>query len=168
VIHLRTSILISGLLLALLLVTALPATASESDGKPEASPQSINVNAGDTFDLEVPIQAWADSNYTVTFLERTRFSFPGSTSVTHRMESSDSILFKVPCNVDEDAPDGEYRMAFEVSWKVGDEEKKVFDEVEIVVGEGTGDGLTCDSAIMVAAPAVLAFSLLVVQRRRYS
>ena len=162
----RTTTIIAGILLALMMTSPMAVLGSESDGKPEATPQSINVNAGDSFELEVPIQAWADSNHTVTFIERTRFSFPGSTATTHEMASSDAILFKVPCSVDEDTPDGNYRMAFEVTWKVGDEEKKVFGEVEIVVGEGTGDS-TCSSAIMVAAPAVLAFSLLIVQRRRY-
>ncbi|NIP34816.1 MAG: hypothetical protein GWN18_07725, partial [Thermoplasmata archaeon] len=109
---------------------------------------------------------WATSNYTVTFLERTRFSFPAALNKTHYMESSDAILFKVPCQVNEDTPDGEYRVAFEISWDVDGDTNKVFGEVEVVVGEGTGDGLTCDSAIMVAGPAVLAFSVLMVQRRR--
>jgi len=164
---LKANAIIAGLLLAILLTTPMAAMGSEADGKPEPSPQPITVNAGDTFDLEVPIQAWADSNYTVTFLERTRFSFPGARSKTHEMVSSDAILFKVPCVVDTDTPDGEYRMAFEISWDADGQPKKVFGEVEIVVGEGTGDGLDCASAIVVAAPAVLAFSLLIVQRKRY-
>ncbi len=148
---------------------AVPATvmASEADGKPEASPQPISVNAGEAFDLEVPLQAWADSNYTVAFMERTRFSFPGPLSQTHYMESSDAILFKVPCRVEDDTPDGEYRVAFEVAWEVGGETEKVFGEVEVVVGEGTGDGLTCNSMILVSSASVLAFSLLMVQRRRW-
>jgi hypothetical protein len=154
-------------MLALLIIAPLGVLGSESDGKPVTSPQSITVSAGDTFDLEVPVQAWADSNYTVTFMERTRFSFPGNRSQTHQMSSSDAILFRVSCLVDEETPDGEYRMAFEVTWKVGEEDKKVFDEIEIVVGEGTG-GNDCSSVIMVAGPSVLAFSLLIVQRRRYS
>jgi hypothetical protein len=165
-ITLRTTAIVATLLLAILLTVPLSVLGSESDGKPEASPQPINVNAGETFDLEVPVQAWADSNYTVTFMERTRFSFPGSRSQTHQMASSDAILFKVPCQVAEDTPDGEYRMAFEVAWNVGEEERKVFGEIEIVVGEGTGDS-TCSSVVMVAGPAVLAFSVLIVQRRRY-
>lgn len=163
----RTDIIILWLLLAMLLVLPMTTIANENDGKPVASPQTIGVNAGDPFDLEVPIQAWAHSNYTITFLERTRFSFPGSLAVTHEMFSSDAILFKVPCQVADDAPDGVYRMAFEITWAVDDQERKVFGEVEIEVGEGTGDGLTCNSMVMVAAPAVLAFSLLIVQRRRY-
>ncbi|MCK5254228.1 MAG: hypothetical protein KAQ96_14815 [Thermoplasmata archaeon] len=165
-ITLRTTTILAVILLALMLTSPMAVLGSESDGKPVATTQSINVNAGDSFELEVPIQAWTDSNHTVTFKVRTRFSFPGSTATTHEMVSSDAILFKVPCSVDEDTPDGDYRMAFEITWKVGDEEKKVFDELEIVVGEGTGDS-NCDTAIMVAAPAVLAFSLLIVQRRRY-
>lgn len=166
-IPLRTNAIILGLLLAMLLVAPMTAIADEGDGKPVASPQTITVNAGDAFDLEVPIQAWAHSNYTVSFLERTRFSFPGSLSVAHEMFSSDAILFKVPCQVEDDAPDGVYRMAYEVTWNVDDVEQKVFGEVEIQVGEGTGDGLACNSMVMVAGPAVLAFSLLIVQRRRY-
>jgi hypothetical protein len=145
----------------------MAASGNEADGKPEASPQPIETAAGETFDLEVPIQAWADSNYTVTFLERTRFSFPGSTSQTYQMASSDAILFKVSCVVEDGTPDGEYRMAYEISWTVGVETEKVFGEIEIVVGEGTGEGLDCTSVVMVAGPAVLAFSLLIVQRRRY-
>jgi len=164
---LRTNAIIAGLLLAILLTSPLMVLGSEADGKPEPSPQAITVNAGDTFDLEVPLQAWADANYTVTFIERTRFSFPGVKSQTHYMVASDAILFKVPCEVEADAPDGEYRMAFEISWDAVGQTKKVFGEVEIVVGEGTGDGFNCFSTIVVAAPAVLAFSLLIVQRRRY-
>ncbi len=154
------------LLISMLVTIPMAALGSETDGRPEASPQPISVNAGERFELEVPVQAWATSNYTVTFMERTRFAFPGSLSQTYYMESSDAILFKVPCQVDEDTPDGEYRVAFEISWDVDGETKKVFGEVEVVVGEGTGDGLTCGSAFMVAGPAVLAFSLLMVQSRR--
>ncbi|UCC93330.1 MAG: hypothetical protein JSW25_01265 [Thermoplasmata archaeon] len=153
-------------MLAILLTLPMTVLGSESDGKPEASPQPISVNAGDSFELEVPIQAWADSNYTVTFMERTRFSFPGDRSKTHHMAVSDAILFKVPCSVDEDTPDGEYKVAFEISWNVDGTDKKVFGEVEVVVGEGTGD-VTCNTMIMLVAPAILAFSLLIVQRRRY-
>jgi hypothetical protein len=154
------------LLMGLLLAVPISVAGSESDGKPEASPQPISVNAGETFDLEVPLQAWADSNYTVTFMERTRFTFPGSLYQTYYMESSDAILFKVPCRVADDAPDGEYRLAFEVAWEVNNDTKKLFGEVEVVVGEGTGDGLTCNSMIMVASTCVVALPLLMVQRRR--
>ena len=163
--HRRNAAVVAVLLVALFV---LPVTAigSEADGKPVASPQSITVNAGDAFDLEVPLQAWANSNYTVTFMERTRFSFPDDTSQTHYMEASDAILFKVPCQVADDTPDGEYRVAFQVSWDPGTGTQKIFGEVEVVVGEGTGDGLNCDSVMMVAGPSVLAFSLLIVQRRR--
>jgi hypothetical protein len=162
---------IKNALAALLLIVALIASAaavagSEADGKPEPSPQSITVNPGEAFELEVPVQAWADSNYTVTFMERTRFSFPGERSKTYFMESSDAILFKVPCQVDGDTPDGEYKFAFEVAWQVGNETEKVFGELEVVVGEGTGDPFACESILMVAAPSVLAFSLLMVHRRR--
>ncbi len=166
-ISLRKSAIVATLLLIGMLTTSMAVSGSEADGKPEASPQPITVNAGETFDLEVPVQAWAPANYTVTFIDRTRFSFPGSTSQTFRMETSDAILFKVPCQVEEDTPDGEYRMAFEVSWNDGNGTRKVFGEVEIVVGEGTGDPLTCTSILVVGASSVLAFSLLMVQRRRY-
>jgi hypothetical protein len=162
---LRTNAVLAVLSMVLLLAVPAAVTASEADGKPEASPQALSVNAGDTFDLEVPVQAWADSNYTVTFMERTRFSFPGPLSQTHYMEASDAILFKVQSRVADDTPDGEYRVAFELAWEVGGDTEKVFGEVEVVVGEGTGDGLTCNSAIMVAAASVLAFSMLIVQRR---
>lgn len=164
---LRTNAVLAVLLLVLLIAVPAAVTASEADGKPEASPQPLSVNAGETFNLEVPLQAWADSNYTVTFMERTRFTFPGSPSETYYMENSDAILFKVPCRVADDVPDGEYRVAFEVAWDVNNDTKKVFGEVEVVVGEGTGDGLTCNTAIMVTAASVLAFSMLIVQRRRY-
>jgi hypothetical protein len=162
----RKNAIITALLLAILLTTPMAALGSEADGKPEPSPQSITVSAGDTFDLEVPVQAWADANYTVTFIERTRFSFPGARSQTYAMVSSDAILFKVPCEVGPDTPDGEYRIAFEISWEAAGQPRKVFGEVEVVVGEGTGGDL-CSTSILVAGPAVLAFSLLIVQRKRY-
>ncbi len=156
--------------LVLLLLVSVPAAAmaSQSDGKPVPSPQDITVNAGESFELEVPVQAWATGNYTVTFMERTRFSFPGTMSKTHEMESGDAILFKVPCRVDDGTPDGEYQMAFEVKWDASGVDKKLFDEITIVVGEGTGDQNICASMVMVAAPAVLAFSMLIVQRRRWA
>jgi hypothetical protein len=162
----RTNALVALLLVLALLASAAAAAGSEADGKPEPSPQSISVNPGEAFELEVPVQAWADSNYTVTFMERTRFTFPGDRSQTYFMESSDAILFKVPCRVDDDAPDGNYKFAFEVAWQEDDETEKVFGELEVVVGEGAGDPLTCESILMVAAPSVLAFSLLMVHRRR--
>ena len=68
--------------------------------------------------------------------------------------------------IDNKHPDGEYRVAFEVAWEAAGETEKVFGEVEVVVGEGTGGDLTCNSMVMVAAASVLAFSLLMVQRRR--
>jgi hypothetical protein len=162
----RTSAIAALLLVAALLASAAAAVGSQADGRPEPSPQSISVTPGESFDLEVPVQAWADSNYTLTFLERTRFTFPGERSQTYFMESSDAILFKVPCRVDDDTPDGNYNFAFEVSWDAGGGTEKVFGELEVVVGEGAGDPLSCESILVVAAPSVLAFSLLVVHRRR--
>jgi hypothetical protein len=162
----RTNALVAMLLVLTLVASASFTAGSEADGKPEPSPQSITVNAGEAFELEVPVQAWADSNYTLTFMERTRFSFPGERSKTYFMESSDAILFKVPCKVDDDTPDGEYKFAFEVAWQVGNDTRKIFGEAEVVVGEGTGDPFACESILMVAAPSVLAFSLLMVHRRR--
>lgn len=162
----RTRVALAALLISVLVAVPGATLASEADGRPVASPQPMSVNPGDAFELEVPVQAWTSANHTVTFIERTRFTFPGPLSQTHFMEPSDAILFKVPCRVDDDTPDGEYRVAFEVSWDAGGETRKAFGEVEVVVGEGTGDDLNCDSAMVVAGPAVLAFSLLVVQRRR--
>jgi len=162
----RTGAVLAALLVAGLLVVPAATLASQSDGKPVPSPQDITVNAGDRFELEVPVQAWATGNYTVTFMERTRFSFPGERSQAHSMESGDAILFKVPCQVEDGTPDGEYQMAFEVKWDASGADQKIFDEITIVVGEGTGDVSICNTMVLVAAPAVLAFSLLLVQRRR--
>jgi len=164
----RMGAVLATVVVLVLLVMPAAALASQSDGKPVPSPQDITVSPGDRFELEVPVQAWADGNYTVTFLERTRFSFPGERFQTYSMESGDAILFKVPCQVEDGTPDGEYQMAFEVKWNASGVDQKIFDEITIVVGEGTGDVSICNTMVMVAAPAVLAFSLLIVQRRRYA
>jgi hypothetical protein len=149
----------------MLLTVPLATVGDEADGKPVATPQSINVEAGDAFDLELPVQAWTDANHTVRFLDRTRFTFPGSMSQTHTMVSGDAILFKVACRVDDDTPDGDFPVAFEISWDDNGTERKTYGEVKVVVGEGAGNGNICTSIMMVAAPAVLAFSVLIVQRR---
>ncbi len=155
------------LLLALLVSSAASnVLADEVDRKPEITPHEAEVAPGDTFNLEVSVQAWANSTYTVTFADRTRFSYPGVRSQTHDMTESDAILFKVPCTVDSDTPDGDFFIAFKVSWEDNGTAQEVETQVKVIVGEGAGTGdSVCTTSVMVASAALLAFPLLVVGRR---
>jgi hypothetical protein len=149
-----------------LCLAPIAAMGVESDGKPVITPQPVSVNAGDTFDLEVSIQAWADANYTVTFQNRSRFSFPGPRNETQSMTTGDAILFRVGCEVEDGAPDGDFPLAFKVTWEVNGTEYSEEGELRVTVGEGAGtDEFPCESMAMVATVSVLAFSMLMVSQR---
>ena len=157
----------AALLLILLLSMAGPVLGDQTDGRPVLTSHEASVQPGDTFDLEVTVEAWTNATYTVTFAERTRFTFPGSLSKSHDMTTSDAILFKVPCKVDDDAPDGDFLVEYNVTWSVNGTTHGVPNHLKVVVGEGAGTGQDiCSSSVMVVAPAVIAFSLLLVGRKR--
>jgi hypothetical protein len=138
----------------------------ETDGKPVLTNHPIEVKPGDTFDLELSVQAWVNSSYTVTFSERTRFSFPGAMAQTHVMTAGDAILFKVSCAADDDAPDGDFPVAFKLTWDDNGTAEEENGEVMVVVGEGAGTTDSfCTSSIMVVTSAIIAFSLLIVRQR---
>jgi hypothetical protein len=154
------------LLILMLIVTPLTAFADEIDGKPVITPERAPVDPGDTFDLEVSVQAWEDANYTVTFANRTRFTFPGALNQTHTLAKGDAILFKVQCVVDDDAPDGDFRVSFKVTWEVNGTMEEEEGEVLVVVGEGAGTSDPCASILLVAPLTIVTFSVLIVRSRR--
>jgi len=138
----------------------------ETDGKPVLTIQPIKVEPDDTFDLELSVQSWVNSSYTVTFAERTRFSFPGARAQTQVMTAGDAILFKVQCKVADDAPDGDFPIAFKLTWDDNGTAQEEEGEVIVVVGEGAGTTDSfCSSSIMIVSPAIIAFSLLIVRQR---
>jgi len=156
---------------ALLLVTMLFAAAptvfgTETDGKPVLTNHPLEVQPGDSFDLELSVQAWENSSYTVTFAERTRFTFPGARAQTHVMTEGDAILFKVQCAVDDDAPDGDFPVSFKLTWEANGTAQEEVGDVMVVVGDGAGTTDSfCTSSIMIVASAVIAFSLLIVRQQ---
>jgi hypothetical protein len=163
---LRTITVIAGLLVLIIAFTPLAALGDEVDGKPEITPQMAQVNAGDSFDLEVSVLAWADGNYTVTFQERSRFTFPGIKSETQTMASGDAILFQVRCEVDSGTPDGDFPIDYIVSWDVNGTVDQLEGQVEVKVGEGAGSDSPCESIILLAPVAVVSFGVLLVGNRR--
>ena len=104
--------IVAMLLVSMLFAAAPTVIGSETDGKPVLTHHPIEVKPGDTFDLELSVQAWANSSYTVTFAERTRFTFPGARAQTQVMTAGDAILFMVLCVVADEAPDGDVPVAF--------------------------------------------------------
>lgn len=158
--------IVAMLLVSMLFAAAPTVIGSETDGKPVLTHHPIEVKPGDTFDLELSVQVWVNSSYTVTFAERTRFTFPGAREQTHVMTEGDAILFKVQCEVDSDAPDGDFPIAFKLTWEDNGTAEEEIGEVVVVVGEGAGTtDSTCTSSIIVVVPAIIAFSLLIVMQR---
>ncbi len=154
------------LLVSLLFAAAPTVIGDETDGQPVLTHHPIEVEPGVTFDLELSVQAWVNSSYTVTFAERTRFTFPGARVQTQVMTAGDAILFKVQCEVESDAPDGDFPIAFKLTWEDNGTAEEQEGEVIVVVGEGAGTSdSTCTSSIIVVAPAIIAFSLLIVRQR---
>ena len=154
------------LLVSLLFAAAPTVIGDETYGQPVLTHHPIDVESGVTFDLELSVQAWVNSSYTVTFAERTRFTFPGARTQTQVMTAGDAILFKVQCEVDSDAPDGDFPIAFKLTWEDNGTAEEQVGEVIVVVGEGAGTtDSTCTSSIIVVAPAIIAFSLLIVRQR---
>lgn len=154
------------LLVSMLFAAAPTVLGSETDGKPMLTHHPIEVAPGATFDLELSVQVWVNSSYTVTFADRTRFTFPGARAETHVMTEGDAILFKVQCEVDSDAPDGDFPIAFKLIWEDNGTAEEEIGEIIVVVGEGAGTtDSTCSTSIMIAASSVIAFSLLIVRQR---
>ncbi len=154
------------LLVSMLFAAAPTVIGSETDGKPVLTHHPIEVAPGTTFDLELSVQVWVNSSYTVTFADRTRFTFPGARAETHVMTEGDAILFKVQCEVDSDAPDGDFPIAFKLTWEDNGTAEEENGEVMVVVGEGAGTtDSTCTTSIMIVASSVIAFSLLIVRQR---
>ncbi len=165
-IFLRTTVIIAILLVSMLFAAAPTVIGDETDGKPVLTHDPIEVEPDDTFDLELSIQAWVNSSYTVTFAERTRFTFPGARAQTQVMTAGDAILFKVQCKAESDAPDGDFPVAFKVNWEDNGTAQEEEGEVIVVVGEGAGTTDSfCSSSLMIIAPAIIAFPLLIVRQR---
>jgi hypothetical protein len=162
----RTLKLVAALLALLLAIVPFTATADETDGLPEITPQPVETDPGQEFNLDVSVRAWVNSTYTVTFQDRDRFNFTGPRNETHSMTAGDAILFRVVCIADEDTPNGDFSIAFKVEWDDNGTAREQEGSVSVRVGEGSGTGDIC-TGVMVAAPlSVLAFSLMIVGTRR--
>jgi hypothetical protein len=162
----RPTPIVALLLVSMLFAAAPTVIGTETDGKPVLTIHPIEVAQGATFDLELSVQAFVNSSYTVTFAERTRFTFPGVRTQTHVMTEGDAILFKVQCAVDDDAPDGDFPVAFKLTWEDNGTAQEENGEIVVVVGEGAGTTDSfCTSSIMIVASAIIAFSLLIVRQR---
>ena len=169
--NLRTVATVTGILALLLVFSSFAAMGTEEDGQPVITPHPVTVEAGASFDLEVSVQAWANSSYTVTFENRTRFSFPGARLETQVMAIGDAILFKVRSTTEADTPDGDFPLAFKLTWTEANVTKTIEANVTVVVGEGAGtDNSPCESMVMVGSVSVLAVAMAVgggrVGRRR--
>ena len=150
----------------LVVLAPISALADSADGQPELTPQPVSVDAGTEFDLEVSVEAWVDSRYTLTFANRTRFRFPGPRFETHEMISSDAILFRVRCSVESDAPDGDFPIAFKLTWTDNNATREIESNVTVTVGEGSGtDSFPCEAMVMVGSVSMLAFTVAIVGNR---
>ncbi len=148
-------------LLGLLLAST---AASAEDGAPDVTAQPAQVDAGDTFDLEVSVRAHANGSYRVTFDPRQYFSFPGIDFQEVMMVPDDTHIFRVPCRAAVATPDDEYVMLFNLTWTVNATERKVPGTLTITVGQGNGEDM-CTSSVMVGCAAVAAPVALVRTRR---
>jgi hypothetical protein len=158
----RTLKLAAALVTLLLVVSPLAVLGDEADGLPELTPQPVETDAGQEFNLDVSVRAWVNSTYTVTFQERDRFNFNGPRSETQDMLAGDAILFRVVCRAEEGTPNGDFSISFKVTWDDNGTAREQEGTVSVRVGEGSGTGDIC-TGIMVAAPvSLLAFSLLMV------
>jgi hypothetical protein len=151
--------------LALLALLVAPAPTSADDGVPEVTAQPAQVDAGETFDLEVSVHANANGTYRVAFDARQYFSFPGAGFQEVMMVPDDTHIFRVPCRVAMAAPDDEYVMLFNLTWTVNGTERKVPGTLTVTVGQGE-DGEVCTTSVMLACAAAVAPLALVRSRRR--
>ena len=78
------------------------------------------------------------------------------------MASGDAILFQVGCAADADTPDGDFPIAFKLTWTEANATKDIESNVTVVVGQGAGtDNFPCESMVMVGSVSVLAFVMAV-------
>ena len=162
----RTLKLIAAMLALLLAIAPLAVSGDEADGLPEITPQPVETDPGQEFNLDVSLRAWVNSTYTVTFQDRDRFNFTGERHETHAMTAGDAILFRVVCLVEEDTPNGDFSISFKVTWDDNGTAREMEGTVQVRVGEGAGTDDICTGAMVAAPISVLAFSLLMVGTRR--
>ena len=164
----RVKYLLICFLALLLIIVQMSNVAGLKPGEPSLTPKDVNVDPGDDFDLKVGVLAHANGTYVVRFFSKERFSFPDLNFKEHNISKGDAVLFEVPCMVDDDAPDGNYNITFEVSWEYNDTDYSITDSLRVTVGEGAEDdgSVSCESAIIIAGVSVLAFLVLVIKRRK--
>lgn len=155
-------------LLGMVLILMPMCTLGQGPNAPIVSPKDADVDPGDVFDLKVSVTAKVNGTYRVTFDERSRFSFPGNRSQEHELTKGDAILFKVPCKVDDGAPDGDFNISFTVTWEYNGTPYEHTDTLRITVGEGADvNENPCESSIIIAGVSVLAFSLVLIKQRKH-
>ncbi|WP_455391511.1 hypothetical protein [[Eubacterium] cellulosolvens] len=166
----RIKYLLIGLLALVLILLPMCTLGESKPGAPTVVPKEAEVDPGDEFELKVSVTASINGTHRVTFIERDRFSFPGEKFAEHNLTKGDAILFKVNCKVDDDAPDGDFNITFKVTWEYNGTPYEHTDAVRVTVGEGGDvDDNPCGSAMIIGGLGIIAFSVLVIRRRkRYS
>ncbi len=141
-----------------------------SAGVPEIEANDIlHREPGVEFDVVIFVNSHADADYTVNVTLHPRFQFvengsamnvTGDTaSITYTGYDTDSLRFEFPMVAENDTPEGDYNIQFEVYWngsETGFNYTLVDDDtVKISIGEG-GDSSPCSSSALLVLP-VLAF-----------
>ncbi len=154
------------LLCAAVLTLALAATSSVAeDVAPEVTAQPAQVDAGDTFDLEVSVYAHSNGTYRVTFEAQEWFSFPGPPFQEVMLVPEDTHVFRVQCTVAADAPSDEYRLVYNLTWTSNGTTRDLPGTLQVTVGGGPGDDEICTSSIIMACAAASGGFAIVWRRR---
>lgn len=158
--------------LVLMLILISTSTWGEpTPGKPKVDPKDAEAKPGEKFELKVAITANVNGTHRVTFIERTQFSFPDLKYQEHNLTKGDAILFKVNCKVNDDTPDGDFNITFKVKWEYNGTSNDYSDTLRVTVGEGADEdkdkGTGCESAWIISSIGILAFSILLIKRRKH-
>ena len=141
-----------------------------SAGIPEIEANDIlRREPGEEFDVVIFVNSHAEADYTVNLTRHPRFQFVeegsnmnvsgDSALITYTGYDTDSLRFEFPMVAENDTPEGDYNIQYEVYWngsETGFNYTLVEDQtVKISIGEG-GDSSTCSSSALLVLP-VLAF-----------
>lgn len=145
--------LILSLAASALLVALAVTTASAEDVAPDVTAQPAQVDAGETFDLEVSVFAHTNGTYRVTFEPQDGFSFPGPAFQEVMLVPEDTHVFRVQCTVDEETPSDVYRLVYNLTWTANGTSRDVPGTLQVTVGGGPGGDEVCASSIILACAA---------------
>jgi hypothetical protein len=160
----RTRALLISAAVVATFVLAAPVSLAE-DVAPEITAQPAQVDAGETFDLEVSVFAHANASYRVEFEPQEWFSFPGPAFQQVMLVPEDTHIFRVQCTVDEDTPSDDYRLIYNLSWTANGTTRQLPGTLQVTVGGGPGGDDICTSSIIMACAAATG-GLAIAWRRR--